>query len=145
MIIIQRKLFQVKTQCCLILANRLICIAHRGFAPLSDGGLAALHHLGNFSDFFPVVTFMPEKSRSTPSWSWMYEALSDHRDEFEWRFYISLYKGYTWVKIDTIDTAVKSRVTRRHTRLKGNIPRISSYTWLFAKNTGLFVVLRSNP
>ena len=29
--------------------------------------------------------------------------------------------------------------------LKGNIPRISSYTWLFAKNTGWFVVLRSNP
>ena len=28
---------------------------------------------------------------------------------------------------------------------KGNIPRISSYTWLFAKNTGWFVVLRSNP
>ena len=29
--------------------------------------------------------------------------------------------------------------------LKGNIPRISSYTWLFEKNTGWFVVLRSNP
>ena len=29
--------------------------------------------------------------------------------------------------------------------LKGNIPRISSYTWLFAINTGWFVVLRSNP
>ena len=29
--------------------------------------------------------------------------------------------------------------------IKGNIPRISSYTWLFAKNTGWFVVLRSNP
>ena len=29
--------------------------------------------------------------------------------------------------------------------LKGNIPRISSYTWLFAKNTGWCVVLRSNP
>ena len=29
--------------------------------------------------------------------------------------------------------------------VKGNIPRISSYTWLFAKNTGWFVVLRSNP
>ena len=28
---------------------------------------------------------------------------------------------------------------------KGNIPRISSYTWLFAKNTGWFVVLRSDP
>ena len=26
-----------------------------------------------------------------------------------------------------------------------NIPRISSYTWLFAKNTSWFVVLRSNP
>ena len=34
-------------------------------------------------------------------------------------------------------------ITRRC--LKGNIPRISSYTWLFAKNTGWFVVLRSNP
>ena len=31
------------------------------------------------------------------------------------------------------------------TYLKGNIHRISSYTWLFAKNTGWFVVLRSNP
>ena len=30
-------------------------------------------------------------------------------------------------------------------KVKGNIPRISSYTWLFAKNTGWFVVLRSNP
>ena len=29
--------------------------------------------------------------------------------------------------------------------LKGNIPRISSYTWRFAINTGWFVVLRSNP
>ena len=29
--------------------------------------------------------------------------------------------------------------------IKGNIPRISSDTWLFAKNTGWFVVLRSNP
>ena len=29
--------------------------------------------------------------------------------------------------------------------VKGNIRRISSYTWLFAKNTGWFVVLRSNP
>ena len=29
--------------------------------------------------------------------------------------------------------------------VKGNMPRISSYTWLFAKNTGWFVVLRSNP
>ena len=32
-----------------------------------------------------------------------------------------------------------------YSKVKGNIPRISSYTWLFAKNTGWFVVLRSNP
>ena len=34
---------------------------------------------------------------------------------------------------------------RHDPQVKGNIPRISSYTWLFAKNTDWFVVLRSNP
>ena len=36
-------------------------------------------------------------------------------------------------------------IPRFRVSVKGNIPRISSYTWLFAKNTGWFVVLRSNP
>ena len=35
--------------------------------------------------------------------------------------------------------------TRYIVLIKGNIPRISSYTWRFAINTGWFVVLRSNP
>ena len=38
-----------------------------------------------------------------------------------------------------------TRESTDNLHLKGNIPRISSYTWLFAKNTGWFVVLRSNP
>ena len=41
-----------------------------------------------------------------------------------------------------VDKLVHKRLTKY---LKGNIPRISSYTWLFAKNTGWFVILRSNP
>ena len=46
--------------------------------------------------------------------------------------------------VDPPDTADRFEIGQV-LALKGNIPRISSYTWRFAINTGWFVVLRSNP
>ena len=48
-------------------------------------------------------------------------------------------KGYNLLRND------RSWSDNRNRDVKGNIPRISSYTWRFAINTGWFVVLRSNP
>ena len=52
MIILKTTFLEVKTLCCLMPAYRLICSAHWGFTPWSDGGLALLHAPGNL--FFQI-------------------------------------------------------------------------------------------
>ena len=59
-----------------------------------------------------------------------------------WHLWVP-YGFHTLSKLNAPKDRIKSTI--KSDTLKGNIPRISSYTWLFAKNTGWFVVLRSNP
>ena len=57
----------------------------------------------------------------------------------------SLYSEFRPLDLHNVTVVRTAYLANRSEKVKGNIPRISSYTWLFPKNTGWFVVLRSNP